>query len=205
MKVLIKENKLFDSIYKYIDESFEQDEIDWVYGIDYDPEGNEDIEDENFLIFYKGDWEGEEDSDIIFYYLDVEYYSDEPSSKPFKDEAPILDVTGEYSEHLDTMFGDHWKEPMKKWFQDNFNLPVNTVSTYSIDNDDYNEDYEIMALRIDHECPYAILLVGRQNAVVQEACHFVLRRKAAVPLTSLFIADKVHFIINSIRCQFVYS
>lgn len=131
MKILITEGKLFDSIYEYIDDSFKQDEIDWVYGIDYDPEGNEDIEDENFLIFYKGGtWAGEDYSDIVFNYFTVDYYSDEPSSKPFKDEAPILDVTGEYSEHLDTMFGNHWHEPIKKWFQDNFNLPVKSVSTY---------------------------------------------------------------------------
>lgn len=129
MKVLITENKLFDSIYSYIEGDLNKDDIHWTYGTSME-EWGDNFEDENYLIFYKGDWEGEEDSDVIFYYLDVEYYSDEPSSKPFKDEAPILDVTGEYSEHLDTMFGNHWKGPMKKWFQDNFNLPVKTVTTY---------------------------------------------------------------------------
>jgi hypothetical protein len=129
MKVIITENKLFDSIYSYIDGDFNKDDIHWTYGISME-EWGDNFEDENYLIFYNGDWEGEEDSDVIFYYLDVEYYSDEPSSKPFKDEAPILNVNGEYSEHLDTMFGNHWKEPMKKWFQDNFNLPVKTVTTY---------------------------------------------------------------------------
>jgi hypothetical protein len=132
MKVIITEGKLFDTIYEYIDESFEQDEIDWVYGRDEGEDGynGADMENENFLIFYKGDWEGEDFTDNVFYYLDVEYYSDEPSSKPFKDDAPILDVTGKYSEHLDTMFGNYWKDPMKKWFQDKFNLPVKTVTTY---------------------------------------------------------------------------
>ena len=132
MKVLITENKLFDSIYSYIEGDFNKDDIHWTYGMDDGEDGDlvDYDENENLLIFYNGDWEGEEDSDVIFYYLDVEYYSDEPSSKPFKDEAPILDVTGEYSEHLDTMFGNHWKGPMKKWFQDNFNLPVKTVTTY---------------------------------------------------------------------------
>ena len=129
MKVIITENKLFDSIYSYIDGDFNKDDIHWTYGISME-EWGDNFEDENYLIFYNGDWEGEEDSDVIFYYLDVEYNSDEPSSKPFKDEAPILNVNGEYSEHLDTMFGNHWKEPMKKWFQDNFNLPVKTVTTY---------------------------------------------------------------------------
>jgi hypothetical protein len=131
MKVVITENKLFDSIYSYIEGDFNIDDINWIYGL-YDTENEYDEleENENFIIFYNGDWEGEEDSDVIFYYLEVEYYSDEPSAKPFKDEAPILDVTGEYAEHLDSMFGNHWKGPMKKWFQDNFNLPVKTVTTY---------------------------------------------------------------------------
>ena len=132
MKVIITEGKLFDTIYEYIDESFEQDEIDWVYGVGEDEDGYSDIDkdDENILIFYRGDWGGEEDSDIIFYYLEVEYFNDEPSAKPFRDKSPILDVTGEYCQQLDTMFGDYWKDPMKKWFQDKFNLPVKTVTTY---------------------------------------------------------------------------
>jgi hypothetical protein len=131
MKIVITENKVFDVIYNYLDKTFDSNEINWVYGLDdTEDEYSEPEENKNFLIFFNGDWEGLEDSDNVFYYLDVEYYSDEPSSKPFKDDAPILNVTGEYSEHLNTMFGNHWKGPMKKWFQDNFNLPVKTVTTY---------------------------------------------------------------------------
>ena len=130
MKILITEGKLFDSIYEYIDDSFEQDEIDWVYGIDYDSEGNEDVEDENYLIFFKGDWDGENYSDIVFNYIMPDYYSNSQSSKSHKDRAPILEVIGEYAKHLDNMFGNHWKEPIKKWVQDKLNLPVKTVSTY---------------------------------------------------------------------------
>jgi hypothetical protein len=131
MKVIITEGKLFDTIYEYIEESFEQDEIDWVYGPNEEGDDwQENPENENLLIFFKGDWYGEEDSDVIFYYLEVEYFNDEPSAKPFRDKAPILDVTGEYCENLDTMFGNYWKDPMKKWFQDKFNLPVKTVTTY---------------------------------------------------------------------------
>ena len=131
MKLIITENKVFDTIYKYFDRTFNPNEIDWVYGPNEEGDDwQENPENENLLIFFKGDWYGEEDSDVIFHYLEEEYYSDEPSSKPFKDEAPILDVIDKYAEHLDTMFGNHWKGPMKKWFQDNFNLPVKTVTTY---------------------------------------------------------------------------
>lgn len=131
MKIVITENKVFETIYNYINKTFDLNEIDWVYGLNFDEDEYDYIEDnENMLIFFKGDWDGEEDSDIVFYYLDVEYYSDEPSSKPFKNDAPILDIKDKYAKHLDSMFGNHWKEPMKKWFQDNFNLPVKTVTTY---------------------------------------------------------------------------
>ena len=69
---------------------------------------------------------------MFFHYFDADYYDSQPSI----DRSPVLEVLGEYAKHLDTMFGDHWEEPMKKWFENNFNLPVNTVSSY------YDEKYE---------------------------------------------------------------
>ena len=132
MKVLITENKLFDSIYSYIDGDFNKDDINWIYGLnDSENEYDELEENENFIIFYNGDWQGEEDSDSVFHYFDVDFYDkNDPSHKPFRDKTPILEVLGEYGRHLDAMFDNHWHEPMKKWFQDNFNLPVKTLSTY---------------------------------------------------------------------------
>lgn len=133
MKVIITENKVFDVIYRYFDKTFNPSEMDWVYAWGEDDDGYLDIdkENENFLMFYKGDWEGEEYSDIVFHYFDVDFYNeDDPSHKPFRDQSPILEVIGEYGKHLDTMFDNHWEEPMKKWFQDNFKLPVKTVSAY---------------------------------------------------------------------------
>jgi len=131
MKVIITENKVFETIYKYLDKNFTPNQMDWVYGVDEDEDGYPDIdrENENFLMFFKGEWEGEYNTDVIFHYFDVDYYN-EPSSKSFRDKAPILEVIGEHALHLDTMFDNHWEEPMKKWFQDNFNLPVKTISTY---------------------------------------------------------------------------
>lgn len=132
MKVIITENKVFDTIYRYFDRTFNPNEIDWVYGPNEEGDDwQENPENENFLMFYKGDWQGEFDTDIIFHYFDVDFYDkNKPSHKPFRQQAPILEVIGEYAEHLDTMFDNHWEEPMKKWFQDNFNLPVKTISTY---------------------------------------------------------------------------
>jgi hypothetical protein len=133
MEYVIKESKLFNAIYQYLDSYLNPSEMDWVYGFGEDEDGysDMDIEDENFLIFYKGEYEGEENSDIVFNYFDVDFYDEnDPSHKPFRNQAPILEVMGEYGEHLDTVFDDHWVEPMKKWFQDNFNLPVKSLSTH---------------------------------------------------------------------------
>ena len=133
MEYIITESKLFNAIYQYLDSYLNPSEMDWVYGYGEDEDGysDMDIEDENFLIFYKGEYEGEENSDIVFNYFDVDFYNEnDPSHKPFRNQAPILEVMGEYGEHLDTVFDDHWVEPMKKWFQDNFNLPVKSLSTH---------------------------------------------------------------------------
>ena len=64
---------------------------------------------------------------MVFHYFTPNYYENDSS---WTDRAPILEVLGKYAQDLDTMFGNHWKEPMKKWFQNKFNLPVKTVSTY---------------------------------------------------------------------------
>jgi len=133
MEYVIKESKLFNAIYQYLDSYLNPSEMDWVYGFGEDEDGysDMDIEDENFLIFYKGEYEGEENSDIVFNYFDVDFYDEnDPSHKPFRNQAPILEVMGEYGDHLDTMFNEHWEGPMKKWFQDNFNLPVKSLSTH---------------------------------------------------------------------------
>jgi hypothetical protein len=138
MKIIITESKAFNVIYNYIDKNFDRDDIDWVYGPNEEGDDwQENPENEEFLIFYKGGtWAGEDYTDIVFNYFTVDYYGDEPSSKSFKNEAPILEVMNEYGEELSELFGGFWVEPMKKWFEDNFNLPVNTVSTYSRDKDE---------------------------------------------------------------------
>ena len=139
MKLIITENKLFNSIYNYIDKTFNPNEMDWVYGVDEDEDGYPDIdkENENFLMFFEGDYQGNYDTDYVFHYFDVDYYDkNDPSHKPFRDQSPILEVIGEHAKHLDEMFEGHWEEPMKKWFETNFNLPVKTVSTY-YDYEDY--------------------------------------------------------------------
>jgi len=124
MKIIITENKLFNSITKYLEKTFiEEDELNWIGGEDL--WGNED---ENRIIFYRGDWEGEDYSDIVFAYYTKDYFEDIPSNAYNRATSPILMV--EKYHELNEMFGQYWKEPMKKWFEEKFDLPVRSITSY---------------------------------------------------------------------------
>jgi len=127
MKIIITENKLFNSIYGYLEKTFiEEDELHWTYAEDLSDEyGNED---ENLIIFYRGDWEGEDYSDIVFAYYAKDYFDDSPANSHNRSQAPMLMVTKYYD--LNDMFAQHWVEPMKKWFEDKFNLPIKSITSY---------------------------------------------------------------------------
>ena len=72
MKVKITENKLFNSIYNYIDKTFNSSKMNWVYGVDEDEDGYPDIdrENENFLMFFEGDYQGNYDHLLHYNYQD---------------------------------------------------------------------------------------------------------------------------------------
>jgi hypothetical protein len=124
MKIIITENKLFNSITKYLEDTFiEEDELNLTYAEDLN--GNHD---ENLLIIYRGDWEGEDYSDIVFAYYTKDYFDDIPSNSHNRATSPVLMVQ-KYHE-LNEMFGQYWKEPMKKWFEGQFNLPVRSITSY---------------------------------------------------------------------------
>lgn len=124
MKIIITENKLFNSIYTYLEKTFiEEDELNRIDGEDL--WGNED---ENLIIFYRGDWEGEDYSDIVFAYYTKDYFDDSPANSHNRATSPILMVQ-KYHE-LNEMFGQYWKEPMKKWFEGKFDLPVRSITSY---------------------------------------------------------------------------
>ena len=124
MKIIITENKLFNSIYTYLEKTFiEEDELNRIDGEDL--WGNED---ENLIIFYRGDWEGEDYSDIVFAYYAKDYFDDIPSNSYNRATSPVLMVQ-KYHE-LNEMFGQYWKEPMKKWFEGKFDLPIRSITSY---------------------------------------------------------------------------
>jgi len=131
MKIIITENKLFNSITKYLEDTFNEDnELDWTYGDSTDKVNDEydDPIDENIRIYFRGEWEGEDYSDIVFVYYTKDYFDDIPSNTHNRATSPILMVQ-KYHE-LNEMFGQYWKEPMKKWFEGKFDLPVRSITSY---------------------------------------------------------------------------
>ena len=124
MKIIITESKINTIISKYIDKMF--NDINYSYG--YDDDGNE----VDYAIeFYVGDYD---DDDTIFRwysedYWDIEDDSHNLNSQKKKDESPILDVydNNELIIGLIDTFGDLWKEPLIKWFEEKFDLPIKTL------------------------------------------------------------------------------
>ena len=125
MRIIITESKINTIISKYLDKMF--NDIHYTYG--YDDDGNE----VDYAIeFYVGDYD---DDDTIFRwysedYWDIEDDSHNLNSQKKKDESPILDV---YDNNeliiglIDTFGSDLWKEPLIKWFEEKFDLPIKTL------------------------------------------------------------------------------
>ena len=126
MKVLITENKLFDSIYNYIEDMFDVSNIDYFHPTTWNDDEYYDEENPHIREFFYHTYEGHYDEDgVAFVYIQKEYYNNEPSNKSFRNQTPIL-IVNDY-EKLTNMFGNRWIEPMKEWFKDNFDLPVKTI------------------------------------------------------------------------------
>ena len=126
MKVLITKNKVYDSIYNYIEDTFDVSNIDYFHPTtwnddEYDDEENPYIR-EYFYHIYEGDYD---ENGMAFIYIQKEYYVEKHSNMSFINQSPILIVT-DY-EKLTRMFGNRWIEPMKVWFKNNFKLPVKTI------------------------------------------------------------------------------
>ena len=126
MEYVIKESKLFNAIYQYIDGSYDVDKIDFFNPETYDEDKEKDTENPHIIEFYNKEYDGDYDENgMLFVYIVKEYYKDEPSSKSFINQTPIL-IVNDYGT-LDSMFGEYWKDPFKKWFKNKFELPVKTI------------------------------------------------------------------------------
>ena len=121
MKYIITESRLEENILHYINELFDVNDINWTPRVEYDDDGFEN-EDENQMVFYVGDYEGEDEG--CFYWYGCDYFN--PNS-PASEKCPIVSVELKYKKQLDGYFGDLWHKPFKKWFKEHFELPVKTV------------------------------------------------------------------------------
>jgi hypothetical protein len=122
MKYLITESKLEETITNYLDSIFDVDDINWTHPPEYDEETGEEWDDNNRIVFYIGDYEGEDEG--CFYWYDCDYFN--PNS-PASEKCPMVNLETQYENQLNGYFGDMWHEPFKKWFNYHFNLPVKTI------------------------------------------------------------------------------
>ena len=122
MKYIITKSKLEKIILHYIDELFDVDNINWTNPLEDDDETGEEWEDENRVVFYIGDYDGEDEG--CFYWYACDYFN--PNS-PASEICPTVSVEVQYEKQLNAYFGDLWKEPFKKWFKKHFELPVKTI------------------------------------------------------------------------------
>ena len=122
MKYIIAESKLEESILYYINELFDVNDINWTYPLAYDDETGEEWDDNSRIVFYIGDYNGEDEG--CFYWYACDYFT--PHSTASRN-CPIVTVENEYKNQLDGYFGNMWHGPFKKWFKEHFELPVKTI------------------------------------------------------------------------------
>jgi hypothetical protein len=122
MKYIITESKLDDAITNYLNKLFDIDNINWTHPLDYDLETGEEWDDVNRVVFYIGDYEGEDEG--CFYWHECDYFNPESLAREI---CPIVSVQYEYERKLTGYFNNMWHEPFKNWFMKNFDLPVKTV------------------------------------------------------------------------------
>jgi hypothetical protein len=121
MKYVITESKLDQIIINYLNELFPLDNVHYTNPTEYDDETGENYDDDTRVEFYLGDYE---DENTIFRWYDCEYFYPESHAQTI---CPTVVVEHPYDDTLLSYFNDKWEEPFKKWFTENFNLPVKTV------------------------------------------------------------------------------
>jgi hypothetical protein len=122
MKYVITESRLEETITNYFDEIFDIDNIHYVNPLEYDDETGEEWDDDNRVLFYIGDYEGDDEG--CFRWYSCGYFTPDSYAK---DICPTVSLEYEYENTLNGYFGDAWKEPFKKWFKYHFDLPVKTI------------------------------------------------------------------------------
>jgi hypothetical protein len=108
---VISQDKLNSFIYNYINSHYNLNSIDIItHDGDEEFEGLIDFDDET--------------GKRLFTYFKPEYFTDESDII----DSPMLEVDVDDYFLFNDLFNFHWKDVMKQWFQDKFNLPVNYVT-----------------------------------------------------------------------------
>lgn len=113
---IISESRVNDVIYDYINSYYETEELT----IERPPEEPGlttfiDSYDENFVFLYF--------TETYFRFIGSHRLFDNYPNKP-----PLLEMKPSDYNSFENIFGEIWKEPMKKWFEDKFGLPVNYIT-----------------------------------------------------------------------------
>jgi hypothetical protein len=123
MKYIITESKLDRLIRKNLDQMFDVENINFTNPYYYDSETGEEYEDPDRILFYLGDYEGEDEG--CFYWHECDYFNPESLAREI---CPMVSIEYDYEIKLNGYFGDMWHEPFKNWFMKNFDLPVKTIN-----------------------------------------------------------------------------
>jgi hypothetical protein len=108
---VISEGKLHNIIYNYIDSHYDLEGVTMkTYEGDEDYEGLIDFDDET--------------GKRLFTYFKPEYFTDKSDII----DSPMLEVDVDDYFTFNNLFNNHWKDVMKKWFEDKFKLPVNYIT-----------------------------------------------------------------------------
>ena len=130
MKYIITESKLEEIIVNYLNKMYDVNNINWKYPLENDEETDDWEEDPNRRYFYKGDYEYD---DRIFLWYDKKYWNVErikmdDTVKNYYEKSPALDFENRNDLIiLNGYFGDKWVPIFKKWFEDNFGVPVKSI------------------------------------------------------------------------------
>ena len=122
MRYVITESKLESAIITYLNETFDVSDINWTYSEVWDEDTDQYQEDEDAIVFYIGDYNGDDDG--CFRWYDCEYFDKGSNARKL---CPIVQLEHPFDIQLNGYFGDNWHEPFKKWFTKHFKLPVNTI------------------------------------------------------------------------------
>jgi hypothetical protein len=118
MKFIINESKIELVIEKFLNDTFDVENINWTPIMDFD--GNED---DSAFEFYYGDFM---DSDTVFRLYNKNYWRKMTDTRiPL---SPILFFeNNDNYKLLNDVFGDVWKPVFIKWFEKNFGFKVKTL------------------------------------------------------------------------------